>query len=83
MEAHDFKLNKVPLYRSKTCEYQCFEVCFPKSSCCASMPLLMQCKQLISLCQVSVRLKEVQMGAHDFKHNKVPLLLENQVISMF
>ena len=25
------------------------------------------------LCQVSVRLKEVQMGAHDFKLNKVPL----------
>ena len=25
------------------------------------------------LCQVSLGLKEVQMGAHDFKHNKVPL----------
>ena len=25
------------------------------------------------LCQVSLGLKEVQMGAHDFKLNKVPL----------
>ena len=25
------------------------------------------------MCQVSLGLKEVQMGAHDFKHNKVPL----------
>ena len=25
------------------------------------------------MCQVSVGLKEVQMGAHDFENNKVPL----------
>ena len=25
------------------------------------------------MCQVSLGLKEVQMGAHDFKYNKVPL----------
>ena len=25
------------------------------------------------MCQVSLGLNEVQMGAHDFKHNKVPL----------
>ena len=25
------------------------------------------------MCQVSFGLKEVQMGAHDFKYNKVPL----------
>ena len=25
------------------------------------------------MCQVSLRLKEVQMGTHDFKYNKVPL----------
>ena len=28
--AHDFKPNRVPLFRSKTCEYQCFEAVFPK-----------------------------------------------------
>ena len=25
------------------------------------------------MCQVSLRLKEVQIGTHDFKYNKVPL----------
>ena len=25
------------------------------------------------MCQVSLDLKEVEMGAHDFKYNKVPL----------
>ena len=25
------------------------------------------------ICQASLGLKEVQMGVHDFKHNKVPL----------
>ena len=27
------------------------------------------------MCQVSLRLKEVQIGAHDFKYNKVALCL--------
>ena len=29
------------------------------------------------MCQVSLGLKEVQMGAHDFKYNKVPLYNRN------
>ena len=33
---HDFKLKMVPLFRSKTCSYQCFEACCPKNSSCAS-----------------------------------------------
>ena len=28
MEVNDFKLNKVPHFRSKTCEYKCFKVCY-------------------------------------------------------
>ena len=32
MGAHDFKLNKVPPFRLKTCEYQCFKVCCPKEA---------------------------------------------------
>ena len=28
------------------------------------------------MCQVSLGLKEVQMGAHDFKYNKVPILAQ-------
>ena len=39
---NDFKLNMVPLFRSKTCEYQCFEACCPKTSSCASKPLLLR-----------------------------------------
>ena len=39
------------------------------------------------MCQVSLRLKNVQMGAHDFKYNKVALFLlektENINTSMF
>ena len=74
MGAHDFKLNKVSLFYSKISEYQCFTVCCPETSSCASKPLLLRCKLVIPqcLCQVSLGLKDVQMGAHDFKLNKVP-----------
>ena len=72
---NDFKLNKVHLYRSKTCYYQCFEACCPKTSSCASKLLLLRYKLVIlqCLCQVSLGLKEVQMGAHDFKLKKVQI----------
>ena len=74
MGAHDFKLNKVPLFFSKISEYQCFLVCCPETSSCASKSLLLRCKLVKPqcLCQVSLGLKEVQMGAHDFKVKKVP-----------
>ena len=77
MGAHDFKLNKVPLFLKKNSEYQCFDLCYPETSSCASKPLLLRCKLVIQqcLCQVSLGLKEVQMEAHDFKLNKVPFLL--------
>ena len=73
MGAHDFKHNKVPFF-PKISEYQCFAVCCPETSSCASKPLLLRCKLVIPqwLCQVSLGLKEVQMEAHDFKLNKVP-----------
>ena len=73
MGAHDFKLNKVPLFFSKNSEYQCFALCCPKTNSCASKPLLLRCKRVIPQClfQVSLGLKEVQMGAHDFKLNNV------------
>ena len=62
------------LFFSKICEYQCFAVCCPETSSCASKPLLLQCKLVIPqcLCQVSVGLKDVQMGANDFKIYNVP-----------
>ena len=69
------------LFCSKIGEYQCFAVCFPETSSCASKPLLLRCKLVIPqcLCQVSLGLKEVQMGAHDFKLIKVPLFSRKSV----
>ena len=70
---------------SKNRVYQYFDVCCPETSSCASKPLLPRCNLVIPqcMCQVLLRLKEVQMGAHDFKYNKVALfLLEKQGISI-
>ena len=60
---------------SKNREYQYFDVCCPDTSSCASKPLLLRCNLVIRqcMCQVSLRLKEVQMGAHDFRYNKMHL----------
>ena len=60
---------------SKNREYKNFDVCCPEISSCASKPLFLQCKLVIQqcMCQVSLRLKDVQMGTHDFKYNKVPV----------
>ena len=68
MGAHDFKYNKVPLFARKKRIYQHFDVCCPGTSSCASKPLLLRCNLVIPqcICQVSLGLKEVQMGAHDF-----------------
>ena len=67
-------LQQGALFCSKICEYQCFNVCFPETISCACKPLLLRCKLVIPewFCQSSLGLKEVQMWAHDFKHNKVP-----------
>ena len=84
MGVHGFKYNKLPIFL-KTREYQYFDVCCPETSSCASKPLLLRCNLVIPqcICQVSLGLKEVQVGAHDYKYNKVPLfLLENHGISI-
>ena len=84
METHDFKYNKVPLFARKNSEYQYFDVCCPETSSCASKPLLLRCNLVIPqcMCQVSLRLKEVEMGTHDFKYNRAIFLLENHRISI-
>ena len=46
--AHDFKYNKVPLFARKSREYQYFNICCPETSSCASKPLLLRCKFVIS-----------------------------------
>ena len=60
---------------SKNSEYQYFDVCWPETSSCASKPLLLRCNLVIPqcMCQVSLRLKAVQMETHDFKYNMVHL----------
>ena len=78
MGTHDFKYKKGASFWSKNREYQYFDVCCPKSSSCASKPLLLRCKLVIPqcMCQVSLGLKEVQMGVHDFKYNNVPFFAQ-------
>ena len=75
MGTHDFKYNKLPRFAKKNREYQYFDICCPETSSCASKPLLLRCNLVIPqcMCQVLLRLKEVQIRTHDFKYNKVPL----------
>ena len=70
---------------SKISEYQCFAVCCPKTSSCASKPSQLLCKLVIRqfLFQVSLGLKEVQMGPMTSNLTWFLSLLENQEISMF
>ena len=74
MGAHDFKLNKVPLFALKSVNITVSLSAAPKLALSASKPLLLRCKLVKPqcLCQVSLGLKEVQMGVHDFKLKKVP-----------
>ena len=71
MGPHDFKYNKVPLFLLENQRISILRCLLPQNYSFASKPLLLQCKLVIPqyMCQVSLRLKEVQMGAHDF--NKV------------
>ena len=73
MGAHDFENNKVPLFVPKTgiINTSMSAVCCPETSSNVSKPLFLRSKLVIPqcMCQVSLGLKEVQMGAHDFKHN--------------
>ena len=75
MGTHDFRYNKVPLFALKPRNINTSMSAAPKTSSCGSNPLLPRCNLVIPqcMCQVSLRLKEVQMGTHDFKYNKVPI----------
>ena len=78
--------NKVPLFLLEKQGYQYFDVCCPKTSSCASKPLLLRCNLVIPQCmrQVLLRLKEVQMGTHDFKNiTRCLFLLENREYQYF
>ena len=85
MGTHDFKYNKVPIFARKTGNINTSMFAAPKLSSCASKSILLRCNLVIPkcMCQVSLGLKEVQMGAHDFKYNKVALIVpEKQGISI-
>ena len=78
MGAMTSNITRCLCFCSKTMKYQYFNVCCPETSSCASKPLLLRCNLFIPqcMCQVSLRLKEVQMGTHDFKYNKEPLFAQ-------
>ena len=71
MGTHDFKYNNVPLFARNQGDINISMSAAPKLALCASKPLLPRCNLVIPqcMCQVSLRLKEVQMGTHDFKYN--------------
>ena len=74
MGTHDFKYNKVPLFARKPGIINTSMSAAHKTSSCASKSLILRCNLVIPdcMCQVSLGLKEVQMGTHDFKYNNVP-----------
>ena len=73
MGTHDFKYfkyNKVPLFALKTWNIKTSMTAasrYYNTSSCASKPSLLRCELVIPqcMCQVSLRLKEVQMGTHE------------------
>ena len=73
---NDFKYNKVPFFARTTGNINTSMFAAPEIALVpASKPLLLRCNLVIPqcMCQVSLRLKEVQMGTQDFKYNTVPL----------
>ena len=85
MGTHDFKHNKVPRFARKTGNIKTSMFAAPKLALVPAKPLLLRYNLVLPqcMCQVSLRLKEVQMGTNDFKYNKVPFfLLEKQGISI-
>ena len=84
MGTHDFKYNMVPRFGRKPGNINTSMFAAPKLVLVPAT-LLLRCNLVIPqcVCQVSLRLKEVQIWAHDFKYNKVALfLLKNQGISI-
>ena len=80
MGANDFKLNKVPLFHSKTSEYLCFEVCCPETNSCLANCYNCDIKfSYFNVCAKFFRIKRGSDGAHDFKLYKVPLFARKPV----
>ena len=75
MGTHDFKYNNVPLFARKTGNINTSMFAAPKLALVPASHYLLRCNLVIPqcMCQVSLRLKEVQTGTHDFKYNTVHL----------
>ena len=80
----DFKYNNMSPFARKPGDINISMSAAPKLALVPASQLLLQCNLVIPqcMCQVSLRLKEVQVGTNDFKYNKVPFLLEKQGISI-
>ena len=78
--SHDFKLYNVPLFAQKPANFNVSRSAAPKLALVPASCYNCDIKQSNPkcLCQVLLGLKEVQMGAHDFKLIKVPLFSRNQ-----
>ena len=83
MGAHDFKLNKVPLFALKSVNINVSLSAAPKLALVPASRY--DCNvnwsyhNVVQQCQVSLGLKEVQMGAHDFKLYNVPFFARKPV----
>ena len=75
MGTHDFKYNNVPIFARKPGNINTSMFAAPKLALVPASRYYLDVLCIIPqcMCQVSLRLKEVQMGTHDFKYNKVPL----------
>ena len=80
MGADDFKLNKVPLFALKSVNINVSLSAAPKLALVPASRLILQCKLVIlqCLCQVSLGLKEVQMGPMTSNFTMCLFLLENR-----
>ena len=78
--ANDFKDNKVPLYAKKSGKMNNSMSAAPKLAVVPASRYYCDLKKAIlqCMCRVSLGLKEVQVGANDFKYNKVRLFARRQ-----
>ena len=81
MGAHDFKLIKVPLFSRKSVNINVSLSAAPELALVPASRYYcdVNWSNHKCMCQVSLGLKEVQMGAHDFKLYNVPFFARKPV----
>ena len=76
MGTHNFKYNNVPIFARKPGDINISMFAAPKLALVPASRYYCDVTWSyynVYMCQVSLRLKEIQMGTHDFRYNKVPL----------